>query len=515
MVAQREDLTGPDLAAGVSISEIPDHGMLLGHARGEAVLLVRRGNRVDAVGALCSHYGAPLAEGLVVDDGIRCPWHHACFDLRSGEAVRPPALNAIASWIVENDGDRVIVARRFEPEMRTSRSGPSEVVIVGAGASGNSAAETLRREGYRGRILLFGAEPSVPVDRPNLSKDYLAGNAPEEWLPLRDRSFYADQKIELFLEARIGEVDTRAKEVALQTGQRHPYGALILATGAEPVRLTIPGAGQPHVFTLRSVEDSRRVVARMASAKCAVVVGASFLGLEVAASLRTRGLEVHVVAPGARPLERVLGPELGDFVRSIHEEHGVTFHLGHRPRSIEERTVTLDDGAVIEADLVVAAVGVRPSTDLAERAGCRMDRGVVVDAFLETSVPGIFAAGDIARWVDPNTRRSIRVEHWVVAQRQGQVAARNVLGKKERFSAVPFFWSQHYDVPIAYVGYAEAWDQIEVSGSVSDRSCLVAYRFEGRIIAIASIFRDKENLEAEAAFEKGDQRTLEALMKHV
>jgi NADPH-dependent 2,4-dienoyl-CoA reductase/sulfur reductase-like enzyme len=349
---------------------------------------------------------------------------------------------------------------------------------------------------------MLSNDSAMPVDRPNLSKDYLAGNAPEDWLPLRGEDYYRDAAIDLRLSTNVSTIDAKTRGVTLGNGDRLPFDRLLLATGAEPVRLQIPGADQPHVYTLRSVADSRAIIKAAGSAKRALVIGASFIGLEVAASLRARKIEVHVVAPEERPMQKVLGPEMGDFVRGLHEENGVNFHLKDTVEKLEGTRATLKSGGVIEADLVVVGIGVKPRLTLAERAGLAVDGGVSVSEYLETSVSGIFAAGDIARWPDPHSRQTIRVEHWVVAERQGQTAARNMLGKRERFDAVPFFWSQHYDVPINYVGHAESFDDIAIDGSISGKDCLLKYRKGGRVLAIASIYRDLDNLKAELEMER-------------
>jgi NADPH-dependent 2,4-dienoyl-CoA reductase/sulfur reductase-like enzyme/nitrite reductase/ring-hydroxylating ferredoxin subunit len=504
-----QQLSGPDLAQGVSLTELPDGGQLLGHSGGEPVLVVRRGEEIFAVGATCTHYGGPLAEGVVTGDTVYCPWHHACFSLRTGEAVRAPALNPVSCYRVERAGERITIREKVDAIPQRHAAGPDPVIIVGSGAAGNAAAEALRREGYGGRILMLDPEGEIPYDRPNLSKDYLAGNAPEEWIPLHPPEFYDEKKIERVNGARATAIDPKAKTVTLSDGRSLSWGALLLATGAEPIHLPIPGADRPHVHVLRSLADSRSLIEAAKSAKRAVVIGASFIGLEVAASLRAREVEVTVVAPESRPLEKVLGPELGDYIRSLHEEHGVTFRLGRKPASIEEHEVRLDDGSSLPADLVVMGVGVKPRLELAQGAGLAIENGVLVSEFLETSATGIFAAGDIARWPDPYSGEHIRVEHWVVAERQGQTAARNLLGQREPFDQAPFFWSQHYDVAISYVGHATKWDAIEVSGSIPEKNAVITYRAGGRVAAVATIFRDKESLEAEIAMEAGDAKAVE------
>jgi NADPH-dependent 2,4-dienoyl-CoA reductase/sulfur reductase-like enzyme/nitrite reductase/ring-hydroxylating ferredoxin subunit len=507
-MAEQSKPQGPDLAQGVPRDDVPDGGMLGGHVGEEAVLLVRRSGEFFAIGATCSHYGGPLAEGLMVGDTVRCPWHHARFSLRTGEAVAAPAFGPMSCWRVESrDGKLFVREKVAPPERRQAGAGAERMVIVGGGAAGFAAAEMLRREGFSGDVTLISADDAAPYDRPNCSKDYLASNAPEDWIPLRPPEFYSEQSIELMLSTEATGLDARTRQLTLADGRAVGFDKLLLATGAEPIRLDIPGADLPHVHVLRSLADSRAIIADANPSKRAVVIGASFIGLEVAAALRAREIEVHVVAPERRPLERVLGPQFGDVIRGIHEQHGVIFHLGETATAIDRSAVTLKSGASLPADLVVVGVGVRPRLALAERAGLKLDRGVVVDAYLETSAPGIFAAGDIARWPDPHTGAALRIEHWVVAERQGQTAARNMLGQRQLFADVPFFWSQHYDVPIAYIGHAESWDALDIEGDIQGRDCLVRYRRAGRVLAVASIFRDLDNLREEAAMERAREPT--------
>jgi NADPH-dependent 2,4-dienoyl-CoA reductase/sulfur reductase-like enzyme/nitrite reductase/ring-hydroxylating ferredoxin subunit len=494
---------GPDLTTGIVLAAFPENGMLAGRVGADEVLLVRQGADVFAIAAHCTHYHGPLADGLVVEGTIRCPWHHACFDLRSGEAVAAPAFEPLACWQVEQRDGMVFVREQMpKPKSKSADTAARQIMIAGGGAAGFAAAEMLRRLDYQGDIVMISDDAAPPVDRPNLSKDYLAGSAPEEWVPLRDQAWYADKGIDLRLGTAIGAINPQDRHVVLADGGTIPYDRLLLATGAEPVRLAVPGAGPSDVLTLRSLADCRRVIARAKEARRVLVIGASFIGLEVAAALRTRGLEVHVVAPEARPLEKVLGPGLGDVIRALHEEKGVHFHLENTVTSFTAGRATLKDGTIVEADFAVAGVGVRPRLQLAEAAGLALDRGVAVNSYLQTSAPDIYAAGDIARWPDRHSEAAIRVEHWVVATRQGQTAARNMLGHGAPFASVPFFWSQHYDVSINYVGHAEGWDELVVEGDLAAKDGLVRFRRGGRTLAVASLFRDLESLQAEAAMEQ-------------
>ncbi len=505
-------MSGPELTAGVELEAVPDGGVLLGHVGEEAVLLFRDGSTVTAVGATCTHYSGPLAEGAVEHGTVVCPWHHACFSLRTGEALRAPALNPLPRWAVVQDGRRVRVTEKLKTEPYRERvpgpaGGPGRVVVVGFGAAGAGAVEWLLRQGWGGRIDVVEPDLDAPYDRPNLSKDYLAGTAPEDWIPLRPAGWYEEHGVVVHRTAAHA-IDPARRTVALAAGGELAYDALLLATGATPVRLPLGNAAGgasadtgPAVLYLRSLADSRAIVRAAEASKHAVVIGASFIGLEVAASLRARGLEVDVVAPEAVPFERVLGRQLGEAIRRIHEEHGVRFHLGRTAARMGAGAVVLDDGSSLPADMVVVGVGVRPVLELAQAAGLAIDRGVVVDERLRSSAPGIWAAGDLARYPDPETGDRIRIEHWVVAERQGAAAAADMIGRGEPFRAIPFFWSQHYDVPVNYVGHAEGWDEAAVAGEPDARDCAVAYRKGGRTLAVATIYRDGESIEAEQALE--------------
>jgi NADPH-dependent 2,4-dienoyl-CoA reductase/sulfur reductase-like enzyme/nitrite reductase/ring-hydroxylating ferredoxin subunit len=498
-----------DLKAGLPIAELAQDTIISGRVDGEEAILVRRGKDFFAVGAACTHYHGPLAKGLIVENTIRCPLHHACFSLRTGEALYAPALDPIACWRVEVMLNKVFVREKLGLPKETTESTiappsktPRSVVIAGGGAAALAAADMLRRSGYSGPVTMVSADDMAPYDRPNLSKDFLAGTAPEEWMPLRSTQYYIDRQIDLVLNRRVIAIDVVRHVVNLDNGRQLAYGALLLATGADPIRLEIPLAGAAHILYLRTFADSRAILAAAESAKAAVIVGTGFIGLEVAASLRARGIDVHVVGPGQVPLERAMGRDVGTFLRGVHESHGVTFHLGQSVSHVDGKQVTLSDGTTLQADFVVLGVGVRPAIAIAEQAGLTIDRGISVNEFLETSAPDVFAAGDIARWPDPHSGDRIRVEHWVVAERQGQTAARNMLGLRQPFAAVPFFWSQHYDIVINYVGHAERYDTTTIEGTLESHDCTVTYRRGERTLAVATICRDLQSLQAERAMEQ-------------
>jgi NADPH-dependent 2,4-dienoyl-CoA reductase/sulfur reductase-like enzyme/nitrite reductase/ring-hydroxylating ferredoxin subunit len=534
MSDEKTKLSGPDLTQGVELSTIPDGTMLLGHAQGEPVLLARRGGEVFAIGAICTHYGAPLEQGLLDGETVRCQWHHACFNLRTGEALRAPALDPVSHWRVEHWhqeevrdaarqftpvetpvgsvyvqeklGGTIYVREKLETVRRPARPSapgePANIVIVGGGAAGNAAAEMLRRQGYSGRITMLSADETVPCDRPKLSKGFLSGAASDQSNLLRSKEFYKEHDIDLRLGARVVAIDVAARDVRLADGGRQAYDALLLATGAEPVRLSIPGSALPHVHYLRTLTDGRALVASALLAKRAVIIGASFIGLEVAASLRARNIEVHIVGTETVLMEKVLGPEVGKFLRKLHEKHGVTFHLATTATTIDNQSVVLKNGDRLQADLVVVGIGVQPSISLAKQAGVEIDRGVVVNEYLESSIAGIFAAGDIARWPDRLTGERIRVEHWVVAERQGQTAALNILGRRQPFDYVPFFWTEQYDFGLAYVGHAEHWDRAQIDGSLERRDCTITYWVSDKKLAVAVVHRDLAGLRAEVEFER-------------
>lgn len=495
--------TGPYFSAGIAKDEIAEGSTIAGHVGGEPVLLSRLGGTFHAIGGTCTHYGGPLGDGLARGSVVRCPWHHACFDLRTGAALHAPAFAAVDRWRVDEAGDRLFVREKLEaaPAPRPAIAADvRSVVIVGGGAAGFACAHELRALGYDGAITMLSADADPPCDRPDLSKDYLAGTALEEWIPLREDDYYREQEIDLRLGTEVSAIDV-AGRAAIAGGARFAFDRLLIATGAEPVRLPVPGFDADNVHLLRTLADARALVRRLKPGARAAVIGSSFIGLEAAAALRKRGLEVDVVADNAVPFARVFGREVGLFLQQLHEANGVRFHLGCTAADFDGGTLTLSDGSRIEADFVLAGVGVRPRTGLAPR-GVAVADGIVVDRFLATPVPGIYAAGDVAASPDPVDDRPLRIEHWVVAERQGQVAARNMLGVETPYRAVPFFWTEQYGVSLRYVGHVRYWDEISIEGDLAARDFIARFRRAGRMRASLACGRDRESLADELELER-------------
>ncbi len=500
MAEQKDE---PDFIRGLALETIPDGGSLAGWIGDRKALLIREGETVHAIGGACSHLGAPLAEGLVVAGEIRCPWHHACFDVATGRACKAPAFDPLPTWPVSVEAGRVRVTTR-EPNTPTvpavvAAAGP--FVVIGGGAAGYAAALALKTAAPGAACTLVSEDDHAPYDRTLLTKDYLDGKFGEDRLPISQQEL-AVVGVDVRLSTTVTRIDRSARKVVLASGDRLPYAKLLIATGAEPKRPEIPGIDKHHVTTLRSLADCRRVLARIGPSRHVVILGSSFIGLETAASLVSRGVAVTVVSPEHDPLAKPFGSDLAAAVLEIHRRNGTMFVLGHQISAVEDREVLLDDGTRLSADLVIIGVGVAPRTALAEDAGLDVDDGVTVDRYLRTSDPNIHAAGDIARWPDPHSNQSIRVEHWVVAQRQGQVAAANMLGRALPYDDVPFFWTKHFDLAIRYLGHAGANQTIEVDGNPAARDATVTFNNGGHVEALATIGRDLESLRQEVRIER-------------
>jgi apoptosis-inducing factor 3 len=500
-MAAGQDDRPPDLTRGIRLNELTNGKPLKGCVGKDKVLLWRDNRDVYAFGAECPHLGGPLDEGLIQDGAIRCPWHHACFDLRTGAVITAPAFDSLTRYRVQIDDGLVFVGKPVASTQASHSTKPGDdkrgpMVIIGGGAAGFAAAHALRKVGWTGEISLLSADADAPYDRTLLTKDYLDGHFGDERLPIARHS-PESLGIQMALDTSVEAIEIDGKVLRFRGGGAQPYGKLLLAMGAEPLKPAIPGVDLPHVECLRSLADCRRIRKAIETSGRVAVLGGSFIGMESAASLRSWGLKVDLISPEQHPMSRVFGRVLSDLIVDVHRKNGVSLHLGRQVVQIDPGTVTLDDGDLIEADLVLVGVGVKPRLELAEAAGLRLDRGVLVDAQLRTSVADIFAAGDIARWPDPHSGEAIRVEHWVVAERQGETAAANMLGGAQPFDAVPFFWTKHFDLAIRYVGHAEKWDELLTDGSAAGRDVLVRYRKAGRDLAVATVGRDLASLQAE------------------
>jgi apoptosis-inducing factor 3 len=495
-------MTHKEIAVATT-DEFKDGEMRQVSANGTDILLARVKGKYHAVGAHCTHYGAPLVEGALSNERIVCPWHHACFNVTTGDLEEPPALDALPCYGVRVEGGSVIVSLpdeitdRRTPAMtkRDSSSDGRSFVILGGGAAGYAAAQALREDGFQGRVLMITHEDRTPYDRPNLSKDYLQGHAEPEWMPLRADEFYAEHTIEVLRGKDVSRVDAADKTIIFKDGDTLTCDSLLIATGGTPRRLNVPGSDLKNIFALRSYADTDAIIEATRGASRAVVIGASFIGMETAAGLIERNLSVTVVAPDTVPFEKTLGAEVGRRLQQVHEARGVRFRLGASAVRFEGdgavKRVVLDSGERIEVDLVVVGVGVRPATGFLEGVQLHEDGGVYVDRHL-LAADGVYAAGDIAYFPSLLTNERQRIEHWRTAQQQGRVAAHNMAGKAVEFDGVPFFWTRQFDVGLLYVGHAASWDEIIYQGDVPSQNFLAFYVKENRVLAVAGMNRDRE-----------------------
>lgn len=485
------------------LSDLKDGEMKQVDAGGMEVLLARVRGKCYAVAAHCTHYGAPLVEGMLSGERIVCPWHHACFNVKTGDLEEPPAFDALPSFEVKIDGEQIFVRvpenapdRRTPPMTERDPKDDRQFVILGGGGAGFMAAQTLREDGFTGRIILISRENRLPYDRPNLSKDYLQGHAEPEWMPLRSDDFFADNHIEVLSNKEAVKVDTAAKQISFDDGTSLEFDSLLIATGGTPRKLAFQSDSQENLFLLRSFADSDAIIAAAEKGKRAVVIGANFIGMEAASSLRLRGCDVTVIAPGEAPFEKLLGAKIGKLFQRIHENAGVTFRLGDQVKSFASNgnrveAVLLESGERLEADFVVVGVGVTPATDFLEGVDLHKDGGVVADEFLRIA-DHVYAAGDIVHFPDPRTNELTRIEHWRTAMQLGRTAAHNMAGKPTTISAVPFFWTVQFDATLRYVGHAKDWDEIIFQGDVEKQDFLAFYIKDQRILAVAGMNRDRD-----------------------
>ena len=469
---------------------------------GREILLARVEGKLHAMLASCSHVGAPLADGLLKGGRIRCPWHQACFDVFTGELEEPPAIDSLPALDVREEDGKVLVSipevlpDRIIPEVTgyDPEADDRHFVILGGGAAGGMAAETVRQAGFRGQVTLVSKDNVPPYNRTSLSKSYIESNESEAPL-LRSRQFYEDYDVSLKLDSRVTELNPDKKSVMLADGTEINYDKILLATGSSPRALKVPGADLENILSLRSVADADKINRLAEKHDRVVVIGASFIGMETAASLTARDLDITVVAPEEYPYEKVFGTEIGKMYKNVHEEHGVNFELNRGVDSFvgqnEVKAVKLSDGRELPADFVLVGIGVQPSTDYL-REDLKDEKGaVLVDENLKHR-DDIYAAGDIARFKDSVSGESVRIEHWRLALQHGRLAGYNMAGSEESFQSGLFFWTRQYGFSLHYVGHCEDPDEIITWGDVMDRDFISFYVKDGEIKAAAGCGNGKQ-----------------------
>ena len=498
-----------DFGQGVSADLLVEGKPIAGSVDGKPIVVVRHASGLSALAGKCTHLGAPLEKGLICDGELRCPWHHARFSLATGEAVGAPAFEPLARYMVVEEDHTVRVTSEQDP-VPAIEAAPSigRIVIVGGGAAGHACAEMLARHGAGASVTLLSSDADAPYDRTLCSKQYLAGKKTRDEAMLPEPGLGRGTKPTIRLGCEISAIDTHNRSVTLADGETIAFDKLILATGAEPVVPDFTGSDRDDAYVVRTLVDTDALIEHAGYARRAIVLGSSYIGLEVAASLTGRGLSVTVVADGEIPLEKTAGSEIGKFIRSLHEDKGVVFHMGREVTQWDGSAATLDDGTVIEGDLLVMGTGVQPRIALCEAAGLTIagkeeGGGVAVDGQLQTSSGGIYAIGDIASVPDPRLAHKIRVEHWVVAQRMGQWLARHLLGVVEGdYHDTPFFWSGHYGTSLRYVGHVASPDDQDIDGEVTAGDFTATFREDGQEQAVMTCGRDLAALKAEAAMDQ-------------
>ncbi|MBN2105164.1 FAD-dependent oxidoreductase [bacterium] len=475
------------------------------------IFLLRQDNDVVAVGNECPHHGAPLNEGFITDHELVCPWHNARFDLQHGQPISPPALDGLPVYETRVDKGAVFIRAKKEPAIsKPEGPEPRVILIVGAGAAAQSAAETFRRQGFAGKIQMLTREKDLPYDRTLLSKPYLSGQKTDENMLLRSQEFYEDLEIEVMTGCMVHEIDISKRKAYAGQGESFIYTQCLLATGGIPRKPGIPGEDLNNVVTLRSWDDGRKIRSALKKVKQVLIVGAGFIGLEAAASLRDAGVRVHLVAPEKVFLAPVFGEAVGKYLLSQHESRGVRFHLGHTVKEYHGdkmgyvREAELSDGTLLPVELVIEGLGIDPAVDYLKGTGLLENGEVLVDGRLQTHHPEIFAAGDIARIPDPVTGEPHRFEHWVEAQRQGKHAALSMLGAEDNYNEVPFFWTRQYGQSLKYIGNAPQFDRTAVLGDIRKGEFLIGYYSGGRLSAAASIGMDAELFEVEKHLKRSD-----------
>jgi NADPH-dependent 2,4-dienoyl-CoA reductase/sulfur reductase-like enzyme/nitrite reductase/ring-hydroxylating ferredoxin subunit len=464
------------------------------------ILLTRIEGKYYALGAHCTHYGGPLAEGVLYNGVIMCPWHHACFDAKTGDLQDPPARDSLPNFETKIKGDDVIVmlpdeleSSRIPAMVKADSSDERNYFIIGGGASGNAAAQALREGGYKGKITIITQEANIPYDRPNLSKDYLSGEAQPDWMSLRDKEFYEKNGIEILFSKKVEEVNVSKKEIRLADNHILKFDKILFATGGIPRTMNIPGSDLKNIFYLRSFDDCDKIIEASKNISKAVVIGASFIGMEAGYHLHERKLDVTIIAPEDIPFKNTFGSEVGNLIKKLQEEQGVKFKLSSEVSKFEGdeniKSVILSNGERIECDLVVIGIGVKPATDFIKGLNFEKDGSIKVDEYLQAA-EDVYASGDIATF--PYNGNNIRVEHWRLAEQQGRVAGFNMAGKKIKFTKQPFFWTAQAGLNIRYVGNAKEWDETITWGDVNSKEFITFLIKNNKVAAAVGNNRDTE-----------------------